>query len=111
MEINMLKEKIEQQKEINLKLFYSIPIATKEDPLGEKAEPILKLWREGSKELKRLLKELQELELSQRKPTVNKEESKSFVNSFGEATERNITTNTYEKSQKRIQKEIMSFIS
>ena len=34
----------------------------------------------------------------------------SFVNSFGEATNRYITNTTYEKQQKRLSKEIMNFI-
>jgi len=35
---------------------------------------------------------------------------KAFVNGYGEKTERNITCSTYEKAQKRMSKEIMSFI-
>lgn len=35
---------------------------------------------------------------------------KKFVNSFGEATKRNITTATYEKAQRKLAKEIMRFI-
>lgn len=36
--------------------------------------------------------------------------SNTFVNSFGEATKRNITSSSYEKAQKKLNKQIMSFI-
>ena len=39
----------------------------------------------------------------------NKKEE-TFVNSFGEATKREITNTTYKKSQKRLERQIMSFI-
>jgi len=42
MKINELREKIEKQKESNMKLYKSIPLASHEDPRNEKAEPILK---------------------------------------------------------------------
>jgi thymidylate synthase ThyX len=35
---------------------------------------------------------------------------KKFVNSFGEATKRNITNATYEKAQRKLAKDIMRFI-
>ena len=35
---------------------------------------------------------------------------KKFVNSFGEATKRNITNATYEKAQKKLSKQIMKYI-
>lgn len=111
MEINKLKEEISKQREINLKLFNSIPIPSHEDPRNEKAEPILKQWRNGSNKLKALLKKLQELELGEKK-SVNKsnKESNTFINGFGEATKRDITCNTYKKIKKRMGKEILAFI-
>lgn len=36
--------------------------------------------------------------------------SKTFVNSFGEATKRNITSQTYERQQKSLEKEISSLL-
>ena len=111
MKINKLKEDIKKQREINLELFNSIPIASHEDPCNEKAEPILKQWRNGSNKLKNLLRELQELELVEKK-SINKsdEESNIFINGFGEATTRNITCNSYKRTGKRIEKEILKFI-
>lgn len=40
----------------------------------------------------------------------NVKQNKTFVNSFGEATTRNITNATYERQQKKLQKELMRFI-
>lgn len=111
MNVKELKNKIEEQKERNIKLFKSIPLASHEDPLNKKAEPILTEWREGSKKLKSMMKELQELEASERKNATNKKDDKKvFVNSFGEATKREITCSTYEKEQKRNSKAMLSFI-
>ncbi len=62
MEIKELKQKIEEQRTRNIELYNSIPLASHEDPMNEKAEPILKEWREGSKILKQMLAELSELE-------------------------------------------------
>ena len=36
---------------------------------------------------------------------------KTFVNSFGEATKREITNISYDKQQKRLSKEIINYIS
>lgn len=112
MKINKLKEDIKKQREINLELFNSIPIASHNDPRNEKAEPILKQWRNGSNKLKNLLKKLQELELTERKFINNSDKRKDiFINGFGEATKRNIICNSYEKTQKRMEKEISIFIN
>lgn len=111
MEINILKENIKNQRQINLDLFKSIPLASHEDPLNKKAEPILEQWRDGSNKLKNMLRELNELE-SMKTEDVNKsnKESKTFVNGFGEATKRNITCGSYNRIEKRMQKEVLSFI-
>jgi hypothetical protein len=110
MTIKELKMKIEEQKEKNIKLYKSIPLATHEDPLNKKAEPILTEWREGSKLLKSMIKELQELESRENNNIVNTKENKVFVNGFGEATKREITCSTYEKAEKRNSKLILSFM-
>lgn len=111
MEINRLKEDIKKQREINLELFNSIPTPSHEDPCNEKAEVILKQWRNGSNKLKSLLRELQELELTKKKSANDSDkESKTFINGFKEATKREITCNTYERMKKRMEKEILAFI-
>nr|DAE22798.1 MAG TPA: hypothetical protein [Siphoviridae sp. ct2hZ16] len=45
-----------------------------------------------------------------RNVTAEKTNGKTFVNSFGEATKREITTSTYKSSQTKLSKEIMRFI-
>lgn len=111
MNIKDLKEEIKKQEETNIKLYKSIPLPTHEDPRNLKAEPILKAWREGKDKLLSLLEELKELELAEIKNTNKPIEHKTFVNGFGEATRREITTLTYRRQQKRLDKEILSFIS
>lgn len=113
MDINILKEEIKKQREINIRLYKSIPVASHEDPSNLKAQPILKQWREGSVKIKSLIKKLQELELAEKEKHDSKlnKKSKTFVNSFGEATQRYITTATYERQQRRADKELLSFLS
>ena len=48
-------------------------------------------------------------ELSKKNKEENKT-SKTFVNSYGEATKREITSSTYKKSQKRIEKQIANLL-
>ena len=110
--IMLLKENIKEQREINVELFKSIPMPSHEDPSNEKAEPILKLWRDGSNKLKNLIRELQELESTKIKSTdkVNTE-SKTFVNGFGEATKRNITCTSYRRAEKQMSKNVLAFMS
>lgn len=103
---DVLKKNIEEQKEINLKLFKSIPLASHSDPSNEKAELILREWREGSKKLKGLIKELNELEDLERankRKEINEinKETRTFINGFGEATKRNISCSTYDRQQKK----------
>ena len=45
-------------------------------------------------------------EMASRAKRQTSKERKTFVNGFGEATRREITTGTYERAQKRLQKEI-----
>lgn len=109
MRIEELKREIKEQGEQNVKLFKSIPVPTHEDPRNKKAEPILVEWRKGSTKLKSMIKELAELERAKHTNEV-KENEKIFVNGFKEATKRNITCSTYERAEKRMSKEILSFI-
>lgn len=109
MNIKEIKQTIEIRKENNIKLYKSIPCASYQDPLNEKAEPILIEWRNGSKELKRLENELMQLEMAQ--PKTEQVIDKTFVNSYGEATKREITSTTYNNQSNKLSKEIMSFIS
>jgi len=116
MRIKELKKKIEEQRNKNIALYNSISwMPTHEDPLNKKADPILAEWREGSKKLKGMIKELLELERmvkdTNRTNENNKtEDNKTFVNGYGEATTRNITCSGYERAEKRNSKAILSFI-
>lgn len=99
-------EEIKKQEQINKKLYYSIPIASKEDPLNKKAEPILKKWRQGQKTIQKLLAELNSYRDTEFKQT----QSKIVINGYGEATKRNITCTTYENQQRRLSEEILNFV-
>ena len=104
MEIKELKRKIEEQKEENIRLFkiFEYKIHQKE------MQPILEQWRQGSKLLKSLIKQLQDLKTIEK--TAKKGNNKPYVNGYKEATKRNITCSTYERSQKRLAKKMLSFI-
>jgi hypothetical protein len=113
MRIEELKKEIKEQREKNIELFNSIPVPTHEDPFNKKAEPILAEWRKGSKKIKSMIKELAELErIATNTNNTNevKTNEKTFVNSFGEATKRNITCYGYERAENRNKKTILSFI-
>ena len=55
--------------------------------------------------------ELVEREISEKKVGKPKQVRRTFVNSFGEATERYVTSGTYERAQKRQDKEIFARLS
>jgi len=112
MKIKELKEKIEKQKENNIRLYKLIPLATHEDPQNEKAEPILKQWREESQKLKELLNILHEMGKEEKESSSNATNKgiKTFVNSFGEATTREIMCDGYKRAENKMKNQIMSFI-
>lgn len=64
-----------------------------------------KSYEDKRKEISYLYDMIRDLEVDQVK------ESKTFVNGYGEATTRNITSSAYEKQQKKLSKEIMSLMS
>lgn len=105
-----LKGKIEEQEKENIGLFNIFQYRLHEETM----QPIIKQWREGSVKLKVLIDELYELEIKEHNERIlneeNKKETKTFVNGYGEATNKYITSSTYERAEKRRQKEILSFI-
>jgi CRISPR/Cas system endoribonuclease Cas6 (RAMP superfamily) len=109
MTINELRKEIKNQEEKNINLFKIFQYRLHEKEM----QPIIEEWREGSKKLRGLLEELYKLEKQERETSLNKtaERNKTFVNSFGEATTREITSTTYKREQKKTQKQIMSFMS
>lgn len=113
MRIAELKKEIEEQGNKNIKLFKSIPLASHADPSNEKAETILTEWREGSKKIKSMIKELAELEriaYNQNKTNEVKTNEKTFINGFGEATTKYISCSGYERAQKRNSKAMLLFV-
>ncbi|MDD4564850.1 MAG: hypothetical protein PHE79_05165 [Eubacteriales bacterium] len=110
--IKALEEEIEKQKLYNTQLYESMPSPSRADPSNKRAEPILAKWRESSEKLKKMTGELNELKdkaaLSKRGET--NIPNKTFVNSYGEATTREITNAGYERAQSKLSKEMMSFV-
>lgn len=110
MRIEELKQKIEEQKEENVKLFKIFEYKMHK----EEMQPIIQQWRKGSTKIKALLNELYQLEIkecNERKVNEdNKNESKTFVNGYGEATKREITCSTYTRTEKSNAKAMLSFI-
>ena len=96
MTINELKVEIDKQRAHNIELYKAVPCAAQESQA-------LTEWREGSKRIKQLTRELNEL-LDKQKPVA------VVANKSIEKTERYITCSTYENAQRRQSKEIMSFI-
>lgn len=96
---------IQKQKEENVRL-YSIFCYNLHDA---EMQPLVKEWRKGSATLKALIEEKNEILDSCHPKTSGA--SRVFVNSYGEATKRVITSASYERQQKRIAKEVMRFIS
>jgi len=110
MRIQELKKEIKEQGEKNIVLFKSIPVPSHEDPSNKKAEPILVEWREGSRKIKSMIKELAELEMRAKNTNEVKINVKTFVNGFGEATKRNITCSGYDRAEKRNAKAMLTFV-
>lgn len=101
-EMTELKRRIKEQQDANTKLYNIF-----ENRIYDKEmQTFVDEWRAGSRKLKEMLTELKELELKEVKNS-----PKKFVNSYGEATSREITTSTYARADKRLQKQIMSFLS
>lgn len=107
MGIKELKQKIEEQRNKNIKLY-----SVFEHKMNDKnMQAVIDEWRLGSERLKRMLAELQVLELEKSQKDVLKSNTKIFVNGFGDATKREIATTTYKRAEKRLSKQIISFLS
>lgn len=109
--ISQLKEEIKNQEELNISLynlFMSMQLSD-EDEINKKAQIIRSQWYDGSGKIKALMKEMNELKDRLRDQKECKAE-KVFINGYGEATNREITTVSYNNYQKRLNKEILSFM-
>lgn len=101
-----LKRKIKEQRDINTELYNIF----KNRVCDKDMQPFVDEWRLGSRKLREMLSELKELELNKSRKDFSKSSSKTFVNGYGEATSREITTSTYKRAEKRLQKQIMNFL-
>jgi len=101
MSIEELKQAINSQREGNIKLYEVFQYKLQEKDM----QPLICEWRNGSKRLKTLLNQLSELEKEEReKRNVNK------TSAYEKPVGREITSSTYIRADRRMQKEIMSFI-
>lgn len=106
MNIEELKQEINNQREENIRLYEIFQYRLHE----ENMQPLVCTWRDGSKKLKELLNQLWELEKEEKKNKTSDVISKKYVNGYGEATGREITSSTYIRADRRLSKEIMSFV-
>ena len=67
-------------------------------------------WLANGSEMKKLQKEAAEYSIERGKRRATKEDSGTKVNGYGEATNREITSGTYERAQKRKQKDVDRFL-
>ena len=105
MTIEELKQEINKQREENIRLYEIFQYKE----YKEEMQPLLNTWRQGSKRLKELLNQLYESEKAEKENKVSKV-SEKYINGYGEATSREITSSTYIRADRRLSKEIMSFI-
>jgi hypothetical protein len=105
-----LKQKIEEHKQENIRLYNIFQYRLHD----EEMQTLINQWREGSAKLKALDNELNQLEMKERDEKLaskgNKQETKTFINGYGESTNKYITSSTYERAEKRRQKEVLSFM-
>ena len=101
-EIERLDKEIHEQREENFGLFqYRLQ--------EEVMQPLIKEWRDGSNHLKQLITKRNML-IQSKEPSFTSEK-KTFVNGYGEATKREITSSTYTRAEKKLSKQIMNFVS
>lgn len=101
-----LEMEIFAQREENAKLYSIFQYRLHE----EEMQPLIEKWREGSRQVKALISQKNQLLKSERKPK-HITSGQTFVNGYGEATTREITSSTYSRASKRLSKQVISFIS
>lgn len=69
-----------------------------------------KQWNTNNEKLRKMKNTIENAKAKQRETQRKTETKKPFVNSFGEATKRYVTSTTYEKAQKKLSKQIMKYI-
>lgn len=63
-------------------------------------------WYKLQKDANKIRDKINEEEEKRRKKSTSKNTTKTFVNSYGEATKRYITTSTYERARKRTERAV-----
>ena len=106
MNIEELRQATLKQRNDNIRLYKTFQHRLHEEDM----QPIVNEWRSGSIRLKELLKQLSELESEETKNKTNGAVNKKHINGYGEATGREITSSTYIRAERRLSKEIMSFV-
>ena len=107
-EIKRLENIIHEIEESNISIYKKYQF---DWSIGKNKETHIQ-WLKGSENLKNHMNELYKL-LDKRRDLrlhiENKENNKSvtFVNSYGEATKREITASTYNRSQKRLENQVL----
>ena len=104
-EIERLDKEIHEQREKNVRLYSIFQYRLHE----EEMQPLIKEWRDGSNYLKQLISKRNML-MQSKEPSFSSGK-KTFVNGYGEATKREITSSTYARAEKRLSKQIMNFVS
>jgi predicted HNH restriction endonuclease len=105
-----LQQQIKEQEAKNISLFEIFQYRLHDKEM----QPIITEWREGSAKLRTLLNELYKIEDKERDEKLatqdNKKETKTFVNGYGEATKKYITSSTYERAERSRLKAVSSFM-
>ena len=104
-EIERLDKEIHEQREENVRLYSIFQYRLHE----EEMQPLIKEWRDGGNHLKQLISKRNML-IQSKKPSFVSEKN-TFVNGYGEATKREITSSTYARAEKRLSKQIMNFVN
>lgn len=109
-----LEATIKQQQSIVDGLGEQLETIAKETPISamgmsEKYYKVLRQYQQERKKLNDFLDKKSEAERSKRR-TLQSTEKKRFVNSFGEAAKREITSSTYKRAMRRQEKEILRFL-
>lgn len=77
------------------------------NPLGDQKK--MAKWRAELKKNQKANEEISRINAEQARRSASKS-SRTFVNSYGEATTRYVTSSTYERAQKRLKSDVERFI-
>lgn len=99
--IEELRKEIGEKRDENARLYRVFQYRLQE----EEMQPLICEWRNGSNRLKALLRQLSELEKEEREThNINK------ANAYEKPVGRDITSSTYIRADRRLQKDILNFM-